>query len=120
MAVVAGVLEIASGILLVVGLATTAAGAAVLGLMVVACSMHWANGLWSAKGGIEMPLLYAAGGVTIAYAGPGVISLDHAIGLDDVAGLGWGLLATAIAGAAASGQLLRRASVLRRSASAAT
>ena len=43
--------------------------------------MHWEHGLFAASNGIELPLLYAAGALGIALAGPGIYSLDALLGL---------------------------------------
>jgi len=39
------------------------------------------NGLFAAKNGIEVPLLYATGAAALALTGPGAYSLDAALGL---------------------------------------
>jgi putative oxidoreductase len=43
--------------------------------------VHWHNGLFAATNGIEVPLLYATGAVTLALTGPGGYSLDALLGL---------------------------------------
>lgn len=96
MALVAGVTEFGAGLLLVVGLLTPIASAAVVGTMFVAASVNWKNGLWVQNGGFELPLFYAVTAVALAFTGPGALSLDNLVGLDDFAGEGWGVLAAAL------------------------
>jgi putative oxidoreductase len=98
MAIVAGASEAGAGVLLALGLLTPLASAAVIGTLVVAGSVHWAAGLWAQSGGYEMPLLYVTGAAALAFTGPGAYSLDNALGLDGLAGIGWGVAAV-VAGA---------------------
>jgi len=96
MAMVAGASEAAAGTLLVLGLLTPLASAAVIGTLVVAGSVHWAAGLWGQNGGYELPLVYVTAAGVLAFTGPGAYSLDNAIGLDGFAGFGWGLVAVVV------------------------
>lgn len=84
--------EIVSGLLLAAGLLTPLAGAAFVGLMVVAgWTVHRANGFFIVKDGWEYNFVLALIGVVVATTGPGEWSLDDAIGiatdLDGVVGL---------------------------------
>ena len=81
MATIAGASELGAGVLLVLGLLTPLAGAAVIGTLIVAASVHWSKGLWGQDGGIELPLVYAVLGAVVALAGPGAYSLDAVLGL---------------------------------------
>jgi putative oxidoreductase len=96
MAWVAGASEAGAGLLLVLGLLTPLAAAAVVGTLFVASSVHWKNGLWSQNGGFELAMFYALTAVVLAFTGPGAYSLDNAVGLDRFNGVGWGVLAAAI------------------------
>lgn len=100
-ALAAGATETVGGALLALGLATPAAAAGLIGVMVTAIrKVHAPNGPWAANGGWEYNAVLIAALVVIAERGPGKISLDHAFRLDR-SGVGWGLGALAL-GAAAS------------------
>src|SRR5262245_8040580 len=76
-AAMAGLIELAGGLLLVLGLMTPVGAAAVLAAMTVAIvRVHLKNGLFANKSGIEIPFLYAAAVLGIAVAGGGAYSLD--------------------------------------------
>jgi len=80
MAFAAGFGEFAGGLLVALGLLGPIGPALMLSVMIVASSMHWAKGLFVTTGGIEVPLLYAAVSVGLAFAGFGALSLDSALG----------------------------------------
>ncbi|MBW8769223.1 MAG: DoxX family protein [Gemmatimonadetes bacterium] len=81
-AIAASAGELASGLLVAFGLLGPIGPALMLSVMIVAAgSVHWENGLFAASNGIELPLLYAAGAVGLALAGPGIYSLDALLGL---------------------------------------
>ena len=96
MAIVAGASELGAGVLLVLGLLTPLAAAAVIGTLLVAGSVHWAGGLWAQNSGFEMPLLYVSAAAALAFTGPGVYSLDNALGLQALAGFRWGVAAVVV------------------------
>jgi len=52
-----------------------------LSVMIVASSMHWSKGLFVTSNGIEVPLLYAATAIGLAFTGFGSLALDAALGL---------------------------------------
>ena len=72
--------EIGGGALLAAGLATPAASAAVIGAMRTAADVHRPNGFFASSGGYELAAAYGVAAGTIAFAGPGRLSLDHALG----------------------------------------
>jgi putative oxidoreductase len=75
--------EVVSGILIALGLLGPVGPALLLSVMIVAVfSVHWKHGLFAATNGIEVPLLYSAGAVALAFTGPGPFSLDAALGID--------------------------------------
>jgi len=96
MAVVAGGSEAGAGALLVLGLLSPLASAAVVGTLVVAGSVHWKAGVWAQNGGYETALLYVVGAAALAFTGPGAYSLDNVLGLDGLSGNGWGVAAGAV------------------------
>jgi putative oxidoreductase len=96
MAVLAGVSELGAGLLLAAGLLNPLAAAAIVGTLLVASSLHWAQGLWAQGGGYELPLVYAVVAGSLAFTGPGAYSLDAAFGLDALAGTGVGVLAVTL------------------------
>jgi putative oxidoreductase len=81
MAFAAGFGEFASGLLTAIGLLGPIGPALMLSVMIVASSMHWSKGLFVTSNGIEVPLLYAAAALGLAFTGFGALSLDAALGL---------------------------------------
>jgi putative oxidoreductase len=96
MAAVAGLSEAGGGLLLALGLLTPLAGAALVGTLLVAASVHVEKGLWGTNGGYEMALVYGVLAAAVALSGPGSVSLDRAFGIDDSWSVGLGLAAIAI------------------------
>jgi putative oxidoreductase len=77
--------EVASGLLVTLGFLGPIGPALMVSVMVVAAlSVHWTHGLFATSNGIELPLLYAAGALGLALAGPGPYSLDAALGIGSV------------------------------------
>jgi putative oxidoreductase len=100
----ASLTELGSGTLLVVGLLTPLAGAAVVGVMLVAwITNHRKNGFFIFRPGegYEYVMTLTAAGLFFCGAGGGRLSLDHALDIDD---FGWptalGCAAVGIGGAA--------------------
>ena len=102
-AVLSVVAELVGGFLLVVGLLTPLASALVLAqTLVIILRAHLRNGFWNGKGGIEYPLTLWLATAAILLAGPGAISLDHALGLSFGPVGRVAALAVALAGASAA------------------
>lgn len=77
-ATLAGASELTGGLLLALGLLTPLAAAAVIGVMFNAIvAVHWKMGVWIANNGYELALLYGIAAVTVAFTGPGRLSVDH-------------------------------------------
>lgn len=116
MAAVAGSTEVIAGLFLALGFLSPLAGAAVIGTMLVAGSVHAGNGLWGAKGGYELPLLYAVVGAVVAVGGPGSISLDNLTGLADRWSEPLGLAAVVLGLVSGAAVIARARRILRREA----
>jgi len=102
-AAAAGLTEMGGGLLVALGLFTPFGAAGVISTMLVAMlSVHLKNGFFAMGNGIELPFLYAAAALGIAFAGPGLLSLDALLGLEFLANpyLTSALTALAVAGAA--------------------
>ncbi|GAA2722164.1 DoxX family protein [Cellulomonas aerilata] len=97
----AGVSEAGGGALLLTGLATPFACAALIGTMITAVrKVHLPNGPWAANGGYEYNVALIAALVALAEDGPGSVSLDALLGTERK-GTAWGVFAL-LAGAIAS------------------
>lgn len=91
----AGAAEFGGGILLVLGLLTPLAAAAIIGVMLnAAVAAHLSNGLWNSQGGFELPLVLATAAGALAITGPGAAALDPALGI--MTGVGFGVIAVLV------------------------
>src|SRR4029077_14745684 len=81
LAVAAGLGEVEGGLLVALGLLGPVGPALMLSVMIVASSLHWKNGCLRAANGFELPLLYSAAAVALAFTGYGTYSLDALFGL---------------------------------------
>ena len=79
-ALAAGLGEAAGGALFALGLATPAAGAAIVGTMGVAASVHAPQGFFATEGGLEYPAVLGLMAGALTLIGPGNISLDQLLG----------------------------------------
>ncbi|RDG40009.1 DoxX family protein [Streptomyces corynorhini] len=77
-AIASGVVEAGGGLLLALGLATPAAGAAAAGGMAGAAAVHAPSGFFAQSGGFEYPGFLGWTAASIGLAGAGRYSLDHA------------------------------------------
>lgn len=103
-ALAAGAGQIGSGLLLAAGLLTPLAATGVIGVMTVALTVKWHNGLWVQHDGYEYPLVLIGTAAALAATGPGAWSLDAAFGLTPYP-LWWTVLV--LAAGAGSGLLTR-------------
>jgi putative oxidoreductase len=82
MAVLAGLSEFVGGLVVAFGLLGPVGPALIVAVMVTAAgSVHWSNGFFAMVNGIEVPLLYGATAVGLAFTGPGGYSLDALFGM---------------------------------------
>jgi putative oxidoreductase len=78
----AGLGETGGGLLVFLGLGGPIGPALVVMVMLVAIlAVHITKGFFSDRGGWELPALYIAGALAIAFAGPGAYSLDRQLGI---------------------------------------
>jgi putative oxidoreductase len=118
-AALAGLAELAGGLLLGFGLLVPVAALLITGVMTTAIvAVHRKNGIWNQNGGFEFPLVLATVAFEVAAIGPGTLSLDNVFGID-WSGLNWAIgavVAGAIGGLAvyALGHLVGRGSRQRQ------
>lgn len=107
-ALAAATTEVVAGSLLALGLLTSLAGAAFVGLMFVAgWTVHRENGFFSVKSGWEYNLVLATIGAAVGITGAGNWSLDAALGLTSVFSGTTGFVIAVIGGLVAGiGQLV--------------
>jgi putative oxidoreductase len=107
-ALMAGLVEFTAGVLLALGLLTplgAALGASVM--LVAALAVHRKNGFFATGGGYEYNLVLGVAALTLAFTGPGSVSID-ALLQPSLSGLAWGFAAAIVAAAGALGQLAQR------------
>jgi putative oxidoreductase len=102
-ATAAGIAEAGGGALMVAGLETPLAAAALTATMITAIQkVHLKSGPWAANGGYEYNVVLIAAALAIAEVGPGPLSLDAARGKERV-GSGWALAALLAGAVGAAG-----------------
>jgi putative oxidoreductase len=100
-AAMASIVEITSGVLVALGFLGPVGPALMISVMLVAAiTVHRKNGLFAAKNGIEIPLLYASAALVFAVVGFGPYSLDALLGIIDpwTPTITWSAIALGIAG----------------------
>jgi len=76
-AFLAGASEFGSGLLIALGLLGPIGPALLMLVMTVAAlTVHARNGFFVSRNGVEVPVIYAAGALTLAFTGPGALSVD--------------------------------------------
>jgi putative oxidoreductase len=108
-AAAAGVNEVLAGLLLVLGLGGAVGPMLIIATMIVAIfSVHWQHGFFTQSGGYELPLLYIALALLLAFTGYGAYSLDAALGIALPVATSWALVGLGVLGGFAN-LALRRA-----------
>ena len=91
-AVLVGSAELVAGFSLASGLVTPIGTVLVGAVMITAIlKVHVSNGIWAAEGGFEFPLVLLAVGFVITALGPGSLSVDSWLGIDNWAGINWAI-----------------------------
>jgi putative oxidoreductase len=84
-ALVAGFIELSSGLLVALGLAGPIGPALMVSVMIVAAiTVHLGHGFFVSTNGIELPVLYLTGAIALAFTGAGQYSLDYVFGLNSL------------------------------------
>jgi putative oxidoreductase len=90
----AALAEICGGVLLASGFVTPLSAAIIFAVMIVAAfSAHIKQGFFITSGGFEYTFVLSVAALTLAFTGPGSLSLDAMLGHSWSGGL-WGLAAT--------------------------
>lgn len=119
-ALAAGLGEIGGGLLTALGLFGPVGPALMIMVMAVAMiSVHWGHGFFAQQQGVELPLLYLAGGLALAATGPGAYSLDALLGLSGLSNphIAWLAIGIALAIAALTLALRRPAPLVPKTGS---
>ncbi|MBC5824820.1 MAG: DoxX family protein [Candidatus Eremiobacteraeota bacterium] len=122
-AIAAGCGEFFGGLLVLLGFLGPVGATLIVATMTVAMlTVHRQKGFFAAGNGVELPLLFAVAALATAFAGPGRLSLDSALGLGsfDSAKAAWIGLAVAVVGALANVALRRPQAPASQSANQAT
>ncbi len=100
-AVMAGLTEFGGGVLLALGLLTPLGAALIASVMLVATmTVHLRSGFFSTSGGYEYNLVLAVAAVSVAFTGPGTLSIDALLGYSFAGNLwGAGAIVVAVLGA---------------------
>lgn len=95
----AGVAEFGGGLLTAIGLLNPIGPALIIIVMVNAIfSVHVKHGFFASNNGYELPLTNIAGSLAVAFAGPGIYSVDELIGFKALStpGTEWAIVAISV------------------------
>ncbi len=114
-ALMAGLVEAGGGLMLALGLLAPLAATIVFSVMLVAAvSVHVKQGFFITSGGYEYTLVLGLAGLTVAFTGPGALSLDALLGWTMKGGVwGAGAFVAGVAGAVVQLAQRRPAPVLQ-------
>ena len=102
-AAAAGFTELTGGALLALGLLGPLGPAMIIAVMVVAmATVHWQNGVFAQKDGIELPLLYAVAAAGLALTGYGAYSIDALLRFSWPESVAWIAIGLGVLGAFAN------------------
>ncbi len=107
-ALLAGLVEFGGGLLIALGMFTpigAALGASVM--LVAALTVHVKNGFFATGGGYEYNLVLGVAALTLAFTGPGSLSIDALLHVSQ-SGMTWGIGAAIVAVLGAIGQMAQR------------
>jgi putative oxidoreductase len=76
----AGLAQTGGGLLLALGLFTPIGAALICSVMFVAVTVHAKNGFFAQNGGYEYPVVLGVAALSVAFTGPGSLSLDALFG----------------------------------------
>ena len=107
-AFLAGTGELISGLLVTLGLFGPVGPGLMLSVMLVAMTQKRHHGFFAMNDGLELPLLYAAGAVALAFTGYGRYALDAALGLEELSTIPVETIALLIGGLGGAGALALR------------
>ncbi len=91
-ALMAGLAETGGGLLLALGLFTPIGAALICSVMLVALAVHIKNGFFAQNGGYEYTIVLGVAALSVAFTGPGSLSLDALFG-SHFSGTFWGIAA---------------------------
>jgi putative oxidoreductase len=94
-ALMAGLAETSGGLLLALGLFTPIGAAVICSVMLVALTVHINKGFFAQNGGYEYTLVLGAAALSVAFTGPGPLSLDALLGIR-LSGTLWGIAALSV------------------------
>jgi len=107
-ALMAGVVEFGGGLLLALGILTPLGVALVASVMLVAAlTVHVKNGFFVTSGGYEYNLVLGMAALTVAFTGPGSLSIDALLHYP-LGGMTWGIAAAVVAVLGALGEIAQR------------
>src|SRR6266849_10623929 len=106
-ALMAGLAETGGGLLLALGLFTPIGAALICSVMLVAVTVHVKKGFFAQNGGYEYAFVLGVAALSVAFTGPGSLSLDALLG-HSVSGALWGVAAFFVGLLGGGIQLARR------------